>query len=83
MSRGTAQAGAGGYRLSGSYPFSSGCGHAQWGLVGAFCFDSENRRHQRYFLIPMAEITVKDDWHVLGLEGTGSRSLVLEDVFVP
>ncbi len=31
----------------------------------------------------MAEITVKDDWHVLGLEGTGSRSLVLEDVFVP
>ncbi len=81
--RGTAQSVAGGYRLSGSYPFSSGCGHAQWGLIGAFCIDDDNRRYQRYFLIPMADIQVKDDWHVLGLEGTGSRSLVLEDVFVP
>ncbi|MFM9883976.1 MAG: acyl-CoA dehydrogenase family protein [Burkholderiales bacterium] len=81
--RGTAQSVTGGYRLSGSYPFSSGCGHAQWGLVGAFCIDREKQRYQRYFLIPMAEIKVKDDWQVLGLEGTGSRSLVLEDVFVP
>lgn len=81
--RGTLQTVAGGYRLSGSYPFSSGCGHAQWGLVGAFCTDEEGGRYQRYCLIPMAEILVKDDWHVLGLEGTGSRSLVLNDVFVP
>lgn len=81
--RGTAQAVAGGYRLTGSYPFSSGCGHAQWGLVGAFCTDEEQGRYQRYMLVPMHEIRVKDDWHVLGLEGTGSRSLVFDNVFVP
>jgi alkylation response protein AidB-like acyl-CoA dehydrogenase len=81
--RGTAERVAGGYRLNGSYPFSSGCGHAEWGLVGAFCNDEDAGRYQRYCLVPMAEIKVKDDWHVLGLEGTGSRSLVFDDVFIP
>ena len=37
----------------------------------------------RYLLVPMAEIEILDDWHVLGLRGTGSRTLLLRDVFVP
>jgi 3-hydroxy-9,10-secoandrosta-1,3,5(10)-triene-9,17-dione monooxygenase len=33
--------------------------------------------------VPMDRIEVIDDWEVLGLRGTGSRSLLLNDVFVP
>jgi len=81
--RATALRVTGGYRLSGLYPFSSGCGHAQWAIVGAFCEDASGRRHQRYMLVPMSEIDVIDDWHTLGLRGTGSRTLNLRDVFIP
>jgi alkylation response protein AidB-like acyl-CoA dehydrogenase len=73
----------GGYLLSGRYPFSSGCMHAQWAIVGAFCDDGHAGRYVRYMLIPISEIEVLDDWNVLGLRGTGSRTLVLDDVFIP
>ena len=35
------------------------------------------------FLVPMAEVTIVDTWFVSGLRGTGSKDLVIEDVFVP
>jgi alkylation response protein AidB-like acyl-CoA dehydrogenase len=34
-------------------------------------------------LAPLAEVEIVDDWQVLGLLGTGSKSLILRDVFVP
>jgi alkylation response protein AidB-like acyl-CoA dehydrogenase len=73
----------GGWRLSGRFPFSSGCTHAQWAIIGARCPDAAGRPATRYLLVPMREIEVLDDWHVLGLRGTGSRTLILRDVFVP
>lgn len=72
-----------GWRLSGRFPFSSGCTHAQWAIIGARCPDAGGRLQTRYLLVPMHEIEILDDWHVLGLRGTGSRSLILRDVFVP
>ncbi len=74
---------AGGWRLSGRYPFSSGCDYAQWGIVGAFLGEPGDPRHIAYLLVPLAEVEIVDDWHVLGLAGTGSKSLALRDVFVP
>ncbi len=73
----------GGWRLSGRFPFSSGCTHAQWAIVGARCADAAGNVATRYLLVPMREIEILDDWHVLGLRGTGSRTLLLRDVFVP
>ncbi len=74
---------AGGWRLSGHYPFSSGCDHAQWAIIGAFLGEAGDPRHIAYLLVPLAEIEIVDDWQVLGLLGTGSKSLLLHDVFVP
>jgi 3-hydroxy-9,10-secoandrosta-1,3,5(10)-triene-9,17-dione monooxygenase len=74
---------AGGWRLGGRYPFSSGCDHAQWAIIGAFLGQAGDPRHVAYVLVPLAEIEIVDDWQVLGLLGTGSKSLVLHDVFVP
>jgi alkylation response protein AidB-like acyl-CoA dehydrogenase len=73
----------GGWRLSGRYPFSSGCDHAQWAIIGAFLGEMGDPRTIAYLLVPLAEIEIDDDWQVLGLLGTGSKSLVLRDVFVP
>jgi len=73
----------GGWRLSGRFPFSSGCTHAQWAIIGARCEDAAGNVATRYLLVPMREIEIIDDWHVLGLRGTGSRTLLLRDVFVP
>ena len=73
----------GGWRLSGRFPFSSGCTHAQWAIVGARCEDTAGNVATRYLLVPMHEVEIIDDWHVLGLRGTGSRTLMLRDVFVP
>jgi alkylation response protein AidB-like acyl-CoA dehydrogenase len=74
---------AGGWRLSGRYPFSSGCDYAQWAILGAFLGEMADPRHIAYLLAPLAEVEIVDDWQVLGLAGTGSKLLVLHDVFIP
>jgi 3-hydroxy-9,10-secoandrosta-1,3,5(10)-triene-9,17-dione monooxygenase len=81
--RETAQRTTGGWRLSGRFPFSSGSRHAQWAIIGARCPDAADNVATRYLLVPMREIEIIDDWHVLGLRATGSRTLSLHDVFVP
>jgi alkylation response protein AidB-like acyl-CoA dehydrogenase len=73
----------GGWRLSGKFPFSSGCDHAQWAILGAFLGAPGDPHHIAYLLVPLSDIEIVDDWQVLGLAGTGSKSLALNDVFVP
>lgn len=74
---------SGGWRLSGRYSFSSGCDHAQWAILGVFLGEMGDPRSIAYLLVPLADVEIIDDWQVLGLAGTGSKSLVLRDVFVP
>jgi 3-hydroxy-9,10-secoandrosta-1,3,5(10)-triene-9,17-dione monooxygenase len=69
--------------LSGRFPFSSGCDFAQWAILGAFLGEMGDPHSIAYLLVPFADIEIVDDWHTLGLAGTGSKSLVLHDVFVP
>ena len=74
----------GGWRFSGRQPFASGCRHARWVIVGARCLDEAGREEApRYLAIPMREAEILDDWHALGMRGTGSSSLMLRDVFIP
>lgn len=78
-----AQRSGNGWRLSGRFPFSSGCSHAQWAIIGARCEEAAGTLATRYLLVPMNQVEIIDDWYVLGLRGTGSRTLMLRDVFVP
>jgi alkylation response protein AidB-like acyl-CoA dehydrogenase len=73
----------GGWRLSGHYPFSSGCDYAQWAIIGTFLGEKGDPRGIAYLLVRLTEAEIVDDWQVLGLLGTGSKSLVLRDVYVP
>ncbi len=73
----------GGWRVTGRYSFASGCMHAQWIIIAARCEDAAGNEQPRYLAVPVDELEIVDDWYSLGMRGTGSRSLVLHDVFVP
>ncbi len=76
----------GGYRLSGRWPFSSGCDHADWALVRSFVpAPVATEPAELYmFLVPKADYTLIDNWHVMGMSGTGSKDFELKgEVFVP
>jgi 3-hydroxy-9,10-secoandrosta-1,3,5(10)-triene-9,17-dione monooxygenase len=73
----------GGWRVTGRYSFASGCMHAQWAIICARCEDAAGNEPPRYLVVPTGDIEIVDDWHSLGMQGTGSRSLAFRDVFVP
>ncbi|HWD04936.1 MAG TPA: flavin-dependent monooxygenase [Amycolatopsis sp.] len=73
----------GGYRLSGRWSFSSGCDHCTWVLLGAPAFDGESPVDFCTYLLPLADYSIVDVWDTVGLRGTGSNDIVVEDVFVP
>ena len=74
----------GGYRLAGTWGFSSGVHYAQWALLGAMAERGGARDdHLSLFLVPAAERHIVDDWETMGMAATGSCSVRLEDVFVP
>jgi alkylation response protein AidB-like acyl-CoA dehydrogenase len=83
---GTAKADRGGFRLSGKWSFCSGIDNADWMFLGAIFGPPSGGSPMpdiRYVMVPRAECTVIDDWDVLGLRGTGSKSMTLDNVFVP
>ena len=82
---GRATAVEGGYRLSGRFKFSSGCPHADWNLCGAALpVGAGDRTMPAFVLVPRAEYTIDwDSWDVVGLAGTGSYDVLIEDAFVP
>ena len=75
----------GGYRLTGRWSFASGCDNAQWSLCAAL-LPSKTESGQfapAFLLVPASDYVIDDTWNVVGLSGTGSKTLVLNDVFVP
>jgi alkylation response protein AidB-like acyl-CoA dehydrogenase len=81
----------GGYRLTGQWGFATGSRHAAWlgchvPIVepdGTPRTNPNGRPAVRTMLFPKSEARIIDNWHVLGLRGTGSDSYALEDHFVP
>ena len=84
FARGRARRVSGGYRLSGRWPFSSGIDPAIWNMFGAVVSDDETGQSEpRMFLVPASDYTIIDTWQVIGLAGTGSKDVEVNDVFVP
>ena len=74
----------GGYTLSGKWSFSSGCDHCTWVLLGGLVFNAEGDVIDfKTFMVPRKDYTIVDVWNVVGLRGTGSNDVVVEDVFIP
>lgn len=74
----------GGWRLSGTWGWSSGCDHADWVMVVALLPSADGEgRDASFCLVPRDNVRIDDNWQVMGLAGTGSKNLVVEDAFVP
>jgi alkylation response protein AidB-like acyl-CoA dehydrogenase len=73
----------GGYRLSGTGSFCSGCDNAQWQLLGGMIPQPDSAAKPGFFLLRSTDCTIDDNWHTMGLAGTGSKNLVVRDAFVP
>ena len=80
----------GGYRLSGQWPFASGCQQATWLASSAWLFDhdeplldAQGQPAWAVFLTPATACRLLDTWHVTGLRGTGSHDYIIDNAFVP
>lgn len=87
--RGRAVAVDGGYRVTGQWPFGSGCQHASWFMAGCVVFDGDHARRNAdgaaelmTVVFPMEQARVLDTWNVNGLRGTGSHDVAVDDIFV-
>ncbi|NBP73913.1 MAG: flavin-dependent monooxygenase [Alphaproteobacteria bacterium] len=82
---GTAVEVDGGYRITGKWLYCSGVLNADWMILGArIAKDTDSEPHtQGYILVPKSDYSVEDNWDVVGLIGTGSNDVIIEDLFVP
>jgi alkylation response protein AidB-like acyl-CoA dehydrogenase len=75
----------GGYRWTGRGFFSSGVDHCNW-LTAAVPIKregSDGQPERRWMLIPREDLEIIDDWYTVGLKGTGSKTIVVNDIFIP
>jgi 3-hydroxy-9,10-secoandrosta-1,3,5(10)-triene-9,17-dione monooxygenase len=73
----------GGYRVSGqNSDFASGLDHSTWAMVGGMDL-SAGAPNWLFFMIPRDDYTVRDTWFTAGMRGTGSNTIVTDNVFVP
>ena len=80
----------GGYRVSGRFPFVSGCQHCEWLWLGCIVVDNGVPRvdtngvpETRQCVLPLSRCEILDTWHTTGLRGTGSNDVVVRNEFVP
>lgn len=82
--RGKAVPVEGGYLLSGRWPFASGVRHAEWMTAGATVQVNEDAEPvNRSLVFPVSKGHIHDNWHVTGLEGSGSNDISASEIFVP
>jgi len=83
--RGACQRTEGGYVLNGRWPYASGADHGDWVLIG--CKGIRNKADEScpslIVVMPKTRAVIDDTWFTLGMRGTGSKDLVLEDVYIP
>jgi 3-hydroxy-9,10-secoandrosta-1,3,5(10)-triene-9,17-dione monooxygenase len=73
----------GGYRVSGNdSAFASGVDNSSWVMLGGFVRD-QGAPEWVFFMVPPGQYQVRDVWQTAGMRGTGSNTIVTDNVFVP
>jgi alkylation response protein AidB-like acyl-CoA dehydrogenase len=81
---GTAQPVEGGYLVSGRWPYCSGSRQANWAMMGVMRLNADGTKTPACLAyLPMSKVTIEDTWFSVGMQGTGSDTIVAKDVFVP
>ena len=81
--QGRAVPAAGGVTLSGEWNFSSGTDHSDWSMLACVVRDGEKVVDYVYCLVHRSQYEIVDDWQVLGMRATSSKTVRCKDVFVP
>ena len=75
----------GGIKIAGSWPWASGVDSAAWLILSALIPGKDAPPTLAWCLVPVRDVIVDhDSWNVSGLQGTGSKTVAINDpVFVP
>ena len=74
-----------GTRISGSWDYASGCDVATHFLGATLILDAETRQPAAYgyVLLDLPMYTIVDNWSVIGMQGTGSKRIVVAEQVIP
>ncbi len=81
---GTMEAVDGGWIVNGRWPYASGSAHASWAQLGvAIKHKDGTLEHGGFAYLRQEQYTIDNTWHMMGMKGTGSNTIVAENVFIP
>ena len=74
---------AGGLRVNGRWSWGSGIRHAEWVAAHVLLDHGEGQApSSRLVTMPIGAVSVHDNWHVAGLQATGSCDFSAQDLFI-
>jgi 3-hydroxy-9,10-secoandrosta-1,3,5(10)-triene-9,17-dione monooxygenase len=73
----------GGFQVSGKWPFSSGVDNCGWNMLAVTVYEEDKAVDWRLCLVPKSDYRIIDNWHAMGMMGTGSKDIEANEVFVP
>lgn len=74
---------ADGYRLTGRTGWNSGASHAEWFTMNGLLIEEGRAPELLIFALPRRDVTIIDNWHIMGMQGTASCDISVNDIFVP
>lgn len=85
MPNGTGVLSDGGLRVNGAWDYASGCNLATHFFGSTMVRDPATNASlgNAWILFDRHQFKIVDNWNVIGMQGTGSRRVVIEDAFVP
>jgi 3-hydroxy-9,10-secoandrosta-1,3,5(10)-triene-9,17-dione monooxygenase len=85
MPGGLAVPAPGGYRVRGAWDYTSGCDLATHFIGACIIRDSDAQTPDggAFVLFNRDQYRIVDNWQVIGMQGTSSRRVVIEEMFVP
>lgn len=75
----------GGFIVSGHWPFSSGVDNAEWDMLAVSIYGDDGKTpiDWRLCLVHKSQYEIRDTWFAMGMAGTGSKDVVVNELFVP
>lgn len=82
--RGGAERDGEGYRISGEWPFASNCLHSEWAVLIVPVTEAPGMEPvPGYVVVHKDQFTIKDTWFTIGMRGSGSNTIIIDDTWVP
>jgi len=85
LAAGRARKAAGGFVVSGRWPFSSGVDNSDWNMLAVTVYgdDGKTANDWRLCLVPKSDYEIIDTWYAMGMSATGSKDIAVTELFVP